>query len=215
MADAKQLWIATMNQLSIPDSSWNEKWQQLEQLYSGHSRHYHTLVHINKMCEALERFSPDGSPVELRFAIFYHDAIYDTTQQDNEEESAILATNSLADMGINSQIQSSTSKLILATKIHQALPGDLSGVSGLFLDLDLLILSAPPIEYEAYAAKIHKEYAWVPEAQYKAGRAQILNAFLGRANIYFTEEIRSEFEDKARLNIKRELDSLAMQSPSA
>lgn len=209
MPQAKELWDKTMIMLAIAADKSEQAWQELEQQYVNHGRHYHTLTHIDKMCELMEQFEPNPPP-ELRFAVFFHDAIYDTTREDNEEQSALLATKVLSQLGINGAVQSLTSKLILCTKIHQPRPGDLAAMSGLFLDLDLLILASTPIEYDAYAAKIHKEYAWVPEAQYKAGRAHILNAFLERPFIYFTEEIRKRHERAARENIQRELSTLGV-----
>lgn len=207
MPEAKSLWIQTMDSLQIPRQTWETEWRQLENLYANHGRHYHTMMHIDKMSEALKRyFLP--SP-ELSFAIFYHDAIYDSTRQDNEEESAILATKVMSEMGIDTATRTVTSKLILSTKIHQPLHNGLTEVSEIFLDLDLLILGAPPLEYDAYTAKIRKEYAWVPEVQYKNARARILNSFNSRPQIYFTPKIRSEFESSARENIARELENLS------
>ena len=206
MPEAKSLWVETMDTLQVPTEKWDAAWRQLESLYADHGRHYHTMTHIDKMSEALRQFAT-ASP-ELCFAIVYHDAIYDSSREDNEEESAILASKVMSDMGIDTVMRTITSKLILTTKVHQPLHDEFAEVSGLFLDLDLLILGAPALEYDAYSAKIHKEYAWVPDAQYKKARARVLRNFANRPQIYFTKKIRDEYESAARENLARELESL-------
>ena len=73
------------------------------------------------------------------------------------------------------------------------------------LDADLAILGAAPQRYARYAADIRKEYAWVPEADYRAGRAGILERFLARQRIYYHPSMD---EAAARRNLAREIAAL-------
>lgn len=203
---AKELWISTMHLSGISQDKWQQHWERLEQLYASPGRFYHSMQHIDKMAESLRRFSPVAD-LATRFAILYHDAIYDTTQTDNEEKSANLASESIKSLGIEQSTPELASQLILCTKKHQILESNIEK-SAVFLDLDLLILGASPSDYDSYSAKIRKEYAWVPEAQYRSGREQVLHSFSKREFIYFTKEIRSLYETTARANIQRELDHL-------
>jgi predicted metal-dependent HD superfamily phosphohydrolase len=96
-------------------------------------------------------------------------------------------------------------RLILLTRTHEAGPDDRAGRT--LLDADLAVLSADEPAYDAYADAIRREYAWVPEADYRAGRRRVLERFLVRPRIYFTMEM-AEAEPKARANLRREIGRL-------
>jgi predicted metal-dependent HD superfamily phosphohydrolase len=174
--------------------------------------HYHTVEHIDSMFRSAQKFSFPMEP-QLVFSIFYHDVIYDSKKHDNEELSAQLAEKSLTALGLNQPLIYQISQLILCTKKHKAVDGDLRATSEILLDLDLLILGTAQEIYDDYAAKIRKEYSWVPEDQYRSGRAKILSSFLERPIIYFNEEIRADNEELARKNLERELNILQKGKP--
>jgi predicted metal-dependent HD superfamily phosphohydrolase len=48
----------------------------------------------------------------------------------------------------------------------------------------------------------------VPNEQYRIGRRQILTGFLERERIFLTEIMYARCEQKARLNIQREIEQL-------
>jgi predicted metal-dependent HD superfamily phosphohydrolase len=93
--------------------------------------------------------------------------------------------------------------LILKTKTHVA--GD-DADAQVLLDADLAILGASEAEYQAYAENIRREYAWVPEADYRKGRRQVLHNFLTRPRIY---HFLSHLEQPARRNLADEIARLA------
>jgi predicted metal-dependent HD superfamily phosphohydrolase len=76
------------------------------------------------------------------------------------------------------------------------------------LDADLAILGATEERYRQYAADIRREYAWVPDAEYRAGRASVLEVFLARPRIYWHELTFEEGEARARANLRAELAGL-------
>ncbi len=55
---------------------------------------------------------------------------------------------------------------------------------------------------------IRKEYAWVPEEQYRPARANVLKGFLDRTAIFHLDEFRNAFELQARHNIEGKLNEL-------
>ncbi|MEQ8557198.1 MAG: hypothetical protein RIB03_02685 [Henriciella sp.] len=55
---------------------------------------------------------------------------------------------------------------------------------------------------------VRKEYAFVPEEAFRAGRARILKGLAERADIYFTEEGRARWDAQARRNLARSLSAL-------
>jgi predicted metal-dependent HD superfamily phosphohydrolase len=79
---------------------------------------------------------------DVAFALFYHDAIYDTHASDNEELSAELATAVLNDYVLGDSEPERIASLILATR-HDAVP--VSEDAKLLTDIDLSILAAAPV----------------------------------------------------------------------
>jgi predicted metal-dependent HD superfamily phosphohydrolase len=169
--------------------------------YGEPGRHYHTLEHVAAVLDVVDALGGTGPALQL--AVWYHDAVYDTRAADNEERSADLARTALAVLSILESVISETARLILLTKTHRAAEDDADG--RLLLDADLSVLGAEPAVYDRYAAAIRREYAWVPEADYRAGRGRILEGFLARPRIYYRLE---QVEPAARNNLRREIDTL-------
>ncbi len=184
---------------------------ELSTLYKAEGRHYHNLAHIEAMLALTSGHRGLLSdPEAVEAAIWFHDAIYDSRAKDNEVRSAALAETRLAghtDAGRLSRITA----MILATATHQ-LPRfeDAAAIrdASLFLDMDLSILGAAPDAFDAYERAVRREYAWVEEPAWRAGRSAVLNNFLTRPHIFHTEEFRRRFEPQARLNIARSLATL-------
>ena len=49
----------------------------------------------------------------------------------------------------------------------------------------------------------------IPENIYKRERCEILQMFLDRDPIYYTEYFRNKYEQPARINLQREINSLS------
>lgn len=181
--------------------------QALTQRYAEPHRAYHGMGHIEALLQGQFTYRDliqDQRAVML--AIWFHDAIYDTQQHDNEERSAVLAGEMLHQAGADAALIDSVQRKVRATHRHEWTDGDPD--TAVFLDLDLGILAASPEAYDRYAKQVAQEYAWVPEPAYKQGRAKVLQAFLDRPQIYFTPALRAKWEDSARANLKRELAAL-------
>ena len=181
----------------------------LTRLYSGPKRHYHNLRHVAEMLRLLGQFQADAEDYSaVRFAAWFHDAVYDTRKATNEDESAALAGRALDELGIPSQTAGLTQRLILATRKHEAEGGPPD--FGLFLDADLSILGAPEDTYAAYSGAIRREYAWVSEADYREGRLKVLTNFLRRGRLFYTEQMAARFEAQARRNLSNEIKGLSV-----
>ncbi|HTL87858.1 MAG TPA: hypothetical protein VL134_00560, partial [Leptolyngbya sp.] len=99
----------------------------------------------------------------------------------------------------DSQI-SKVADFILCTKTHQSDDPD----AQILLDADLAILNAEPTQYWNYARSIRREYAWVSDIAYRAGRQQVLEKFLDRwerQTLYFLPGL----EQRAGANLRSEL----------
>lgn len=173
---------------------------QLIAAYFSPDRHYHTVNHLHHVLCTIEQLDPTHS-LTVNLAAWFHDAVYNTRAQDNEEKSAELAEEILQSLQIDSETIAQVCRLILSTKTHQAFDSE----SEILLDADLAILSADPIRYQSYAAAIRQEYAWVTEKDYRTGRSRILETFLQRDRIYYSPTLQ---EETARENLRSELRRL-------
>jgi predicted metal-dependent HD superfamily phosphohydrolase len=185
--------------------------QELSASYQAEGRHYHNLAHIEAMlllASEYQAFLHDPRAVEA--AIWFHDAIYDSRAKDNEARSAALAEEKLAGR-TGAERLGRIAAMIIATATHQ-LPqlGDENSArdAALFLDMDLAILGAAPDTFDAYEQAVRREYDWVEEPIWRAGRSAVLKNFLARPHIFHTEEFRQRFEPRARQNLARSLQML-------
>lgn len=182
--------------------------KKITEEYDAENRSYHNFEHIENFLSFLnERKQEIRDLNRVKLAAWFHDVVYDTNAKDNEEKSAQYAQNYLEQLGIPAEIIARVVALIGATVKHEAIENDSD--SAIFLDADLAILGSSEENYDKYAAKIRKEYAWVSDEQYKAGRIKVLESFLQRPRIYFTERAVNELEQQARINIEREIASLS------
>jgi len=111
----------------------------------------------------------------------------------------------MAQLGVPSAEIDRVGTLILLT-LHTGAAMDAD--SAVLLDADLAVLGASPARYDEYSAAIRREYAWVPEAEYRRGRGQVLRAFLARPRIYATARMFENREPQARANLAREIAAL-------
>ena len=176
---------------------------ELVAAYTALGRHYHNLTHIEDCLGALAGVG-DLSATEreiLSEAIWWHDVVYDATRSDNEELSARLA-----EQHIRPDLGREVGRLIRLTRTHQVASDDRLGA--ILISIDLGILGAEPARYDAYAAAIRKEYAHVPDRDYRAGRAKVLSQFAARPVIFPDAVFAATYDRPARENLARELASL-------
>jgi len=185
-----------------------ELFSNLVAVYSSKERYYHNLSHIQHVLatiDTLEGFADDLPAIKM--AAWFHDVIYEPQSNTNEERSAEFAFSSLTELGVPTATINHVVSIILYSKNHYAPLDDRDGQ--IFLDADLSILGSEKLEYMAYAQAIRREYSWLSDQEYKNGRKQVLQGFLLRENIYFTEVASQLFELQARENIRNELLALS------
>ncbi len=200
----KQRWLNLWARIRAQGNAY-EIYDNLIAQYSESHRAYHTLAHIEQCLNELEQTRQlADNPDAVELALWYHDAIYDTKAKDNEEKSAKLLAEVMKDALPNNFIMYVVN-LIMATK-HTTIPTypDIK----LVVDIDLSILGQPENIFDEYEQQIRKEYEWVPEDAFVAGRSGILKSFLGRLFIYSTGFFRTKYETQARQNIARSLARL-------
>jgi predicted metal-dependent HD superfamily phosphohydrolase len=179
---------------------------ELSAAYSEPHRRYHTVTHVEKCLEELAGVEDCAVHAkEVRWALLFHDAVYDPRRHDNEARSADWACSIMAQLGRPEDEQARIRDMILATA-HSSEPR--APDEALVVDIDLSTLGAEEAEFDDYDRAIRAEYARVPESEYRKARAMVLRSFLARKHIYRTRFYRERFEQPARANLVRALARL-------
>lgn len=178
-------------------------------------RSYHDAVHLAEVLAALDELSEGGDlpPRERHLAglvAWYHDAVYDAGVPTgaNEEASAVLAQERLPLLGLAPADTDLVVRLVRESATHEMTTSD--PVTRAFHDADLWILAAPQERFDAYCHQVRIEYRMVPAADYAHGRTAVLTPFVQRDRLYLTDHAHRHWTDRARVNLARELDRLAV-----
>jgi predicted metal-dependent HD superfamily phosphohydrolase len=207
-------WVQLVGGYGVGPAESYPVFDRLVAAYSEPHRHYHNLEHLSEMfrvARKLADFADDMSAVQL--AIWFHDVVYDPKAKDNEERSASLAIELLQPLDVPEPVLVHVKAMILATAHVDADRVDAD--TAVLLDADLAILGAEERRYARYAADIRREYAWVPDDAYRAGRSKVLEGFLARPRIYRTERMHQTADATARDNLRKEIEHLLKSHPQA
>jgi predicted metal-dependent HD superfamily phosphohydrolase len=177
--------------------------------YATPPRAYHDLHHVG---EVLRHYAdvaqgPGWShPLDVAFAVLYHDAIYVAGAKDNEARSADFVRTHLAQWPMAGVDVDRVTRLIELTARHGALSLDdvPDEETRLFLDCDMAILGAEPTVFDAYDRGITAEYRGVvPGWLFTINRKRFLKGLLGRERIYLSAFFHERLDARARNNLRR------------
>ena len=174
--------------------------------WSEPHRRYHTLKHLLAVLSGVDEFAGQADdPDAVRYAAWYHDAVYDSgvDAKDNEERSALLAEAELPTIGVAAARVAEAARLVRLTAGHEVAPGDRNGA--VLCDADLAILGSSPETYAEYARVIRAEYATIPDEFFRPGRATILRGLLSLPALFRTAVARERHEQQARVNLTEEI----------
>lgn len=181
------------------DENVEDNFMKIKNIYSLKSRRYHNLQHIVKCLEEFDLVEDKLAQKDtVELAVWFHDIIYKTRSDTNEEDSAVYAKRILSGLGVDDKIVQDVYNLIIATK-HDTKIVDPD--AKYLVDIDLSILGVDKDQFLDYEKNIRKEYSWVPYFFYKKKRFEILKNFLERKFIFSTDFFRQRYELKARANL--------------
>ncbi|PAX07486.1 HD domain-containing protein [Sphingomonas lenta] len=193
---------------SVPPALLDE----LRERHGEPGRHYHSWAHIEALLRWFDEVEPRLADADaVRWAILFHDAVYDPTRGGNEERSAALLEEKAAGL-LDPTTLARAARLVRATAGHaipDGLPAHEANDMALFLDMDLSILGAPAAVFDRYEADVRAEYSHVPEPAFGAGRRRILENFLSRPALFLSDWGRATFEAAARANLARSIARLS------
>lgn len=167
-------------------------------------RKYHGRTHLLAVLEALDLLTDRADPPRtVLLAAWFHDAVYRGIAGQDEEESARLAEDRLADAGLPPAEVEEVARLVRLTSDHQPEAGDDDGA--LLCDADLSVLGGEPEPYARYVAAVREDYAHIGDADFAAGRAAVVRRLLALDPLFHTARARDLWLDAARRNLQGEL----------
>lgn len=176
--------------------------------YADPARGYHDTRHLAEVCARADEIGADGRTtfdrVTVLLAAWFHDGVYDG-QPAAEQRSALWAERELPALGVEEAAVAEVARLVRLTETHRPADDDTNGA--VLSDADLAILAAPADRYAEYVAAVRSEYAHVPDDAFREGRSAILRDLLAKPHLFHTAYARERWEETARRNVQRELDS--------
>jgi predicted metal-dependent HD superfamily phosphohydrolase len=171
--------------------------------YGEERRGYHDLTHLTEVLDHVATLAAAADDVEaVVLAAWFHDAVY-AGAADDEERSAVLATEGLTAAGVAPERVAEVARLVRLTATHRPGPGDRNGQ--VLSDADLAVLAADEERYAGYVAGVRMEYAHVADDDFRRGRAAVLRDLLAKPSLFHTAAARDLWEERARVNVAREL----------
>lgn len=201
-------------------------------------RVYHSTLHLAVALDALDTIAADIRISEhalrrARLALWFHDAVHDgganrglrdvpqhsgdaswgeggSARQDEERSAELVAEllDPLAGTGISDEDIAEVARLVMVTAAHDPAPGD--DVGALVSDADLAVLGGSPAVYTRYTHQVRAEYCDVPDALFRAGRAQVLRSLLDGGRLFHTGPGAARWQDAAEAHLRGELAALAV-----
>ncbi|MGH3367350.1 MAG: HD domain-containing protein [Nocardioidaceae bacterium] len=185
--------------------------ERLTERYREPHRRYHDVRHLQEVLEAVDQLAAEADdPKAVRWAAWFHDAVYDVRRDDNEEQSARLAVDELTAHGCEPALVDEVARLVRLTGTHQPANTDRNGA--VLCDADLRILAADPWRYAEYVTDVRAEFAHVRDDEFRAGRAAVLRGLLASPRLYRTDSAHARLEERARGNVLTELAQLEVRA---
>ncbi len=168
--------------------------------YSEPGRHYHTLAHIRACLDRLDEVRHrlrDADAAEL--ALWFHDAVYDPSRDDNELRSAFLFDRQLG-IHMPTQRADDVHAMIMATT-HDGAAG--MGEDACYVaDIDLSGLAAARPDFLRATEQLRRECGHATNSGVDPGSRRFFEKLLSRPGIYLTGYFQSRCEEQARRNIE-------------
>ncbi|MBP0451249.1 hypothetical protein J5Y04_17115 [Kitasatospora sp. RG8] len=204
--DLLTAWTALLHRCGT-DTDPEPAGRELLRRWTEPQRRYHTADHLRAVLDQVDALAEHAESADtVRLAVWFHDAVYRPDRSENEERSAALAVLALTGAGLPEQQTAEVARLVRLTVTHHPEPGDRDGE--VLCDADLAVLGGSPEAYAAYAAAVREEYAFVPEPDFRAGRAAVLRQLLALPALYRTPTAHARFDAPARANLAAELGRL-------
>ena len=132
----KTIYFDLLAAIGFRQNDIEKHWIILEKAYPQKNRYYHNLSHLENMMLSFTKYQSEiQMKNEVRYAIFYHDIVYNAKKTDNELKSAEFALSIIPkEATINRTL---VFDMIVATKQHEY---NVNEDTNWLIDFDLEIL---------------------------------------------------------------------------
>ncbi|QSZ50280.1 DUF4031 domain-containing protein [Arthrobacter sp. D5-1] len=201
---SKALTVPLMERWNSIFPGYEELGLELLERWGEDGRKYHSRTHLLAVLEALDVLTEPALPARtVSLAAWFHDAVYEGVDGQDEEESALLAEDRLTAAGLSAVDVAEVARLVRLTSSHSPEPGDHAGA--LLCDADLSVLGGDEQAYARYLAAVREDYAHVSDADFAKGRAAVVRHLLGLDPLFHGERAKALWLDAARRNLAGEL----------
>lgn len=206
-AELRPRWVSLCTQLALDPPDTAQIYADLVEHYTGETRFYHDLQHVADLLGMVDELVDEvDDGVAVRLAIWFHDVVYTTDgQQDNELLSADYAVREMGKVGVSADLLAKVHALILDTK-HQKKPATQDGC--VVVDADLSTFAVSREQFNRHSADIRREFWHVDPELYCTSRITLLCGMLERDPLYYTKTMRERHEATARANLKHAIGQL-------
>ena len=178
--------------------------------WGNEGRSYHNIQHLNEcliFCEAWGAKLNAHNKACLILSIYFHDSIYIPGQPDNEDKSAQWALTSLGREGVVKAWCEIIHHMVMSTKHADPSKHPIGELEDMLHDIDMQILGSSPTRFADYDVSIAKEYSFIPEEVFKAGREKMMSEFLYQAKMgkLFRTKEGQKLNEQAIVNLKSTL----------
>jgi predicted metal-dependent HD superfamily phosphohydrolase len=197
---AARYWRPLAARLGLADDIF----ERLVAAYGEPHRRYHTLDHIVEMLDCLDESRHLAANEDaLALAVWFHDAVYESTVAHGASEAAsadLLSALCPVDAA-------PAAHAMILHSVHHG-PSD-DPDTQLFCDLDLYRLAGPLETFLRHGDDVRAEYDWVSDEAWAHGRASFMGGLQKRPVIYQTAYWRARLEADARRNIAYVLENMS------
>lgn len=177
----------------------------LLEFYSESDRHYHTLGHIEFCLDLFDQVRGQCKNAdEVEMAIWFHDAVYNFPIEDNERLSAEYFMN-VSEGCLPEEMRQNIYGQVIATN-HRQRPVDKD--QQILVDIDLSSFGRPWQQFVQDGKNVRLELAYLDDAEFYRRQIAFMKQLVARDYFYNTPWFQSNFEQAARDNLSRYLESL-------
>jgi predicted metal-dependent HD superfamily phosphohydrolase len=203
------LWRRCVASPPSPDAA--AVYADLRDRLGGRGRAFHNLGHIDDCLRRFDEVAPrlaDRDAVEV--ALWFHDAVYEPGNAENERRSAQLFLDQ--SVGALPQFRRRVCALILTTQRARApRTNDCKFID----DIDLAGFGASWEDFMRNGERLRREFASLSDSDYYRGLSSFLAALRRRPQFFRTDYFVERYEKQARDNLDRLLALIAKNGYAA
>jgi predicted metal-dependent HD superfamily phosphohydrolase len=197
------IWSRTSN---LTDDDGNGIGRELFHRYAEPDRYFHTIEHIDYCLEMFDQVRElCANPDAVELAIWFHDAVYDFPVDDNERLSAEYFLT-VSQGKLPEDLRQLVFDQVIVTD-HRSTPTDSD--QQLLIDIDLSSFGQPWERFLKDGANVRLEMSYIEDTEFYESQIAFMSQLLNRTHFYGSEWFQKHFEQNARGNVTRYLQTLA------